>query len=121
MEPTPGSTLDGDAAVHEVGELAADREPQAGAAEAARRRLVGLRERLEDLVQRGGVHADAGVGHGEPHDRAISLGGLDIRAHDDFAALGEFHGVADEIHEHLTQAQRIAEQSALRAAAAGRR
>ncbi len=42
-----------------------------------------------------------------------SVDELDIRAHDDLAALGELHGIADEIHEHLTHAQRIAEQNVL--------
>ena len=35
-------------AAHEVGQLAADRKPEPRAAELARRRFVGLRERLED-------------------------------------------------------------------------
>ena len=37
------------------------------------------------LSDGGGIHADAGIRHGDPHDRAVLLGGLDVRAHDDLA------------------------------------
>ena len=45
--PSPGRAVDADLAAHQLRQLAADRQAQAGAAEAPRGRLVGLRERLE--------------------------------------------------------------------------
>jgi cytochrome c oxidase cbb3-type subunit 3 len=40
------------------------------------------------------------------HSTSGDLAG--IGTHDDLAALGELHGVADEVHEHLPHAQRVA-------------
>ena len=53
--------LGADLAAEQARDLAADREPEAGAAVAAARRAVGLLERLEDQPQLVGRDADAGV------------------------------------------------------------
>src|SRR6185503_3838977 len=53
--------LQADAPAHQEDELLRDRGAQAAAAEAARGRLVGLGEALEDLRLRLGRDADAGV------------------------------------------------------------
>ena len=58
----PGCALGADRAAHQLDELARDREAEAGAAVSARRRDVGLRERLEHPLERLGLDADAGVG-----------------------------------------------------------
>ena len=63
--PLPGVALDVDLAAEQARDLAADREPEAGAAVLAAGGAVGLLERLEDellLVLR---DADAGVGDRE--------------------------------------------------------
>ena len=60
-----GFALDPDAAAHHLHQPLADGQAEAGAAVLARRRRVGLRERLEQpalLLRR---HADAGVADGE--------------------------------------------------------
>ena len=56
---------DADRAPHQLRELAADRQSQPGAAEAARGRGVGLRERREQPRLHGGFDARAGVVHFE--------------------------------------------------------
>ena len=55
--------LDRDVAAHHLTEAFADREPKPGAAVFARRRCVGLRELLKQLVHLLRRHADSGVGH----------------------------------------------------------
>src|SRR4029434_7982747 len=53
-----------DVATHHASELACDRNPKPGAAEALRRRGFGLAELLEQLGLLFRCHADAGVGNG---------------------------------------------------------
>src|SRR5205823_3801170 len=95
-----------DIAAQQIRQALADREAQAGAAEAARRRGVGLRERLKEARQRLGRHADAGVGYLK-EDALAEVADLapDAQAH--AALLREFHRVADQIHQHLLGAKRI--------------
>ena len=50
VEPAPSSLTDADLAAHQLDEALGDREPEAGAAEAPRRRRVRLGERLEERV-----------------------------------------------------------------------
>ena len=57
--------LDPDGASHQLDQSQRDGQAQTGAAIAARRRAVGLRERLEDLLLLVRWNADAGVLHGE--------------------------------------------------------
>ena len=52
-------------AAHQLDQLRGDRQAQAGAAVPARRRAVGLRERLEDLPLLRRRDADAGVADDE--------------------------------------------------------
>ena len=59
--PWPIDAFDPEAAAHQLDEPARDRQTQAGAAKAASRRSVGLRERLENLVVFLGADADARV------------------------------------------------------------
>ena len=69
VEPRPGLAGDGDPAAHEFDELRRDGQAEAGAAEAARRRAVGLLERLEDRADLVRRDADAGVAHLEAQQR----------------------------------------------------
>ena len=76
--PLPGSLSSRDLAAEQAGELAADRQAQAGAAVLAAGRAVALRERLEDRLLLVGRDADAGVGDAQGDDAvgrgsAISL------------------------------------------------
>ena len=65
VEPLPGALFQRRAAAHALDDAARDREPQAGAAELARRAAVGLLELLEDARLRVRRDADAGVAHRE--------------------------------------------------------
>ena len=60
--PSPTVLVDLQVAAHDLGELAADRQPEARAAEAPRRRGVGLLEGLEEPREVLLGDADAGVG-----------------------------------------------------------
>ena len=66
----PGALSHADLAAHQLRQLAADRQAEAGAAVAPRRRAVALRERLEQALLRRRVDARAGVGHREAHRAA---------------------------------------------------
>ena len=54
--------------MHELDELAADREPEPGAAELARHAAIGLLESFEDALLLIGCDADARIGDGEFQD-----------------------------------------------------
>ena len=101
-----GFALDRDAAVHRLGEAAHDREAEAGAAEAARGRTVGLHEGLEQTVALLGGEADAGVG--DPDAQPTSprrLGRRALQREADRARLGELDGIAQQVEQDLLQAQ----------------
>ncbi len=112
-EPAPGAkvALDFQLPAHQLDEPVGDRQPQAGAAVPPRGRGVGLGEGGEDprLVFRG--DADPGVG-----DRKSQLAILDFQTallhpEPDFPDVGEPHGVADQIHQHLAEPQRVAHET----------
>ena len=108
--PGAGLAFEPDAAAHQLDQAAADRQAETGAAMLARRRHVGLRERLKQLRRLLGRHADPGVAHGalELHLLAGPLDQLDVEPN--LAALGELHGVVDQVGQDLPETQRIAEQ-----------
>src|SRR5262249_46914780 len=68
--PRAGRADDRDLAAQQAGDLAADREPEAGATVAAARAAVRLLKRLEDDLLLLGVDADARVAHREDGDAA---------------------------------------------------
>ena len=109
----PRAAVDADAAAHELRELAADGEPEPAAAEAPGSRLVRLSEGLEDLADRGRIHADARVAHRDIEARAARGLRVHVRLDDHLALGGELDGVADQIHEDLPHPQRIAPQRAV--------
>ncbi len=101
--------LDPDASAHHTDELRADGEPEAGAAELAAGRAVGLGEGLEDQVLLVGGDADAGVRDLEvQRDRAVRMR-RDAHRDADLAALGELDGVADEVEDDLSEPARVAD------------
>ena len=71
VEPDARRALDRDAAAEQLGQLAAQRQAEAGALDAALQRAVDLRELLEDPLLVLGRDADAGVGHRERHGVAV--------------------------------------------------
>ena len=110
VEPTSGTLSTPIAAAHEFDEALADGQAQAGAAEAAGDGGVGLGEGREEAGQLFWRDADAGVLDLEA--QAQGGGGLldELHAQDDLSLVGEFDGVADQVDEHLFEAQEIADQ-----------
>jgi len=108
LEPEGGALADPAVAVqpaaHQLDELAGDGQAQARAAIAPGDGHVGLLEAAEQLVADGGVEANAGVRDGEPHP----VVGDNLGADRHFPGLGELGRVAQQVGEHLAQAQRIA-------------
>src|SRR6185436_7900075 len=93
--------LDADLAAEQPRELAADGEPEPGAAVLPAGSAVGLLKGLEDeplLLRR---DADAGVDDGEGD--ALAPGGGDVER--DPALLGELEGVGEQVLKHLLQAR----------------
>ena len=67
--PVARLALDPDASAHQLDQRGGDRQAEPGAAEPARGRAVGLRERLEDRARFSARNADAGVAHREAQPR----------------------------------------------------
>ena len=98
-----GAAVDPDVAAHQAHQLAADREPEAGAAEPALR-LADLLERAEDAVDLVGRDADAAVFDFETQRGLRSAASDASHAQSHLAAVGEFHRVAEQVEQHLAQA-----------------
>ena len=98
--------LDPDRAAHALDEGAGDGEAEAGAAELARGRFVGLGEALEQPADLLLGQADAGVGDGEAHPVGP---GLPEAPHgqNDVPVLRELGGVADQVDQRLAQLQLV--------------
>ncbi len=100
--------FDADLAAHHFDDALGDRQAQTSAAELSRGRGIDLGERLEEPGHSFFGDADAAVADAKP-ENGMGIGpvfqfGID----DDFAALGEFQGVADEVKDDLAQAGGIA-------------
>ena len=99
-----------DVTAHQAHQLLADRQPQAGAAEALRHRGGRLAEVLEQPALLLAGHADAAVADGElDHRPAVAL--LQAAgAHPDPAVAGELDRIGEQVGEHLAQPGRVAAQ-----------
>ena len=97
-----------DLAAHQLHQLLADREPEAGAAVLARGGIVFLREGFEDCGQVLRLYALARVLDLEAHQRTEQIAADLACADFDFAALGELHRVAEQVDDHLPQSLAIA-------------
>ncbi len=95
-------------AAEQPGQLAADRQAQAGAAEAAAGGVVGLHERHEQPRDGGFVDAAAGVAHFESQTRCSACTDKQL----DAAARGELDRVAQVVAQDLLQPSRIAAHEA---------
>src|SRR5690348_14341706 len=103
-----GNALHPDSAVHQGDQPPTDGQAQSRAAEPARRRAVGLPERLEDQRLLLSRNADSRVAYLEMQNRFLIRDRLRLR--DDFheALLGELDRVSCQIQEHLAQPRGIA-------------
>ena len=98
-------------ATHAASQFARYRQPQAGTSKTARRAAVGLREGLEQAGQRAGVEPGAAVPHAQL--QVLAMGALDAGQLQCYLALvGELHGIAEQVGQHLMQAQTIAHDPA---------
>ena len=93
---------------HEVGQLARDRKPEAGAAVAPGGRFVDLREALEDVLLGAQRDADAGVAHVDAQHHPVRLDRLGRHPDRDVADVGELDRVAGQIDQDLLQRARRA-------------
>ena len=106
----PDTAFDTDIAAHQLGEVAIDRQAEAGTAVTPGDRTVGLGEGLEKLRLLLGSHADALVTHFEAEQHMAAFVTVDAGAQDNFTVLGKLDGIADEIEQGLTDAHRVTPQ-----------
>ena len=97
---------DADSAAQGLCNPAADRQPQAGAAELAGHGSVGLNERIEDGLELVGGDADARIDHLH-HKLRIDLVLDQLGTNLHFSRRGELDGVAHQVHQQLPEARRI--------------
>src|SRR5204863_5583380 len=95
--------LDPNMTAHHLDQPLRNCKPQTGAAVLARRRTIGLGERLEDARLFLFRHADAGIADGEMQvDLFLALRDR-FDAHHDLTVLGKLDGVADEVGDDLPE------------------
>src|SRR5262249_42376011 len=96
-------TSNGQRTFERDGDVFGNRQSEPGAAEAARHRVVGLDERLENPIELFRQNADARVAH---FDHELRGGAVSHQAGDNFdsALLGELDRVADQVHQKLADA-----------------
>ena len=107
-------TRDGHASAHHLHQRRGDGEPQAGAAEPAGRRPVGLPEGFEDRPLLVLGDADARIGDREVEHRAAVVAHVFADRHEHVTRLGELDGVADQIGDDLRQTDRVADDAGRR-------
>ena len=105
------TALHADPPAHRRDQTLGDREAEPGAAEAAGDRLVGLGEGREDSGEPVLRDADPGIGHGDAQD-GPGRSFLHFHPHQDVAGGRELERVRDEVAEHLTEPDGIAEDGA---------
>src|SRR5262249_10089990 len=98
----PVAALDADFPAHDLHQAAGDRQPQAGASEAAARRGIGLRERLGEGVDLGLSPADAGVRGGKVQERPWPVACARVDAQLDLSAFRELDRVVDQVEQYLS-------------------
>ena len=115
-QPQPhleGRTLAGravktDVAAHQGNQFAGDRQAQAGTAKLPRGRAVGLRERLEQPCLHLWRHPDPAVGHRDHEAPGRIVRSPGLKPHTDLAGGGELDRIANQVGDHLPQAQGVA-------------
>ncbi len=106
----PGLTRHADLAAHDPDDFLRDGEPETRPAVPARRRPVGLLEGLKNLLLPFPGDADPRVADGKSEDRIVAPVAHEF-ARDGHPPFGsELEGVADQVDEHLPQANGIARE-----------
>ena len=106
----PKRALDTDTAAHEFEQLTADCQAQSATTVLARGGAVGLQEMLKDSGLQFRGDADAAVFNAQPKS-PIGSRRPDLRnIYEHVALVRELDGVANQVGQHLTQAQRVTVQ-----------
>jgi hypothetical protein len=96
-------------AAHRLGEPLDQHQAEAETAKSSPDRLVRLRERTKQQPDLRRRHTDAIVDHRERQPHAVAAGARRGHAQHDVAALGELHGIVDQVLHRGAQAHRIAD------------
>ena len=104
--PLSHFALDRNLPAHHAYQLAGDRQAQARPAVTPRDRSVFLREGFEDAPKLVGRNPDARIAYFDQRAPLHTVV-LDGRVHAHGPALGEFHGIADQVHQHLAKPQTV--------------
>ena len=102
-----GARVHPDPAVHQGEQPPADRQAQTGAAELPRGRGIHLAERAEQSVLPVSGDADACVPDRSLQQGAAVVGVAPRQLHTDLPLGREFHGIADQVDQHLAQARAV--------------
>ena len=97
-------------AAHQLHEMTGDRQAKARAAEFPRRRLIGLRKALEQPRLDIGWDADPGVDDFRADHYAVVAHVGERHVDDDLAVRREFHRIADQVVEDLSESPWISTQ-----------
>ena len=106
----PQGGLNRDPAPHQLGKLAADGQPQAGAAVLARHRGIDLRKHAKNGVELLARDANTRIAHRKLQRHAFGFARETAHRDHDFAGLRELDGIADEVEQYLLQAQGVTHQ-----------
>src|ERR1700678_4562752 len=104
----PRFAVHADLTAHQFGQPLDDGQPQSAAAVMARGGGIYLRKGLEQAVDAIGRDADAGVGDLDAQGQDTVFVHRARGIQDDVAFVGELNRIADEVHDDLAQAPRIA-------------
>ena len=102
--------LDPDPSAHQLGQLAADGQPQARAAEAARQCRIDLLKGLKDPGQLRVRDANARIADRELQVHLAVRARRDASPQDHLTPLRELQCVADQVHDHLAQSPGVADE-----------
>ncbi len=102
-----GGAVAADRAAHQLDQPLGNGQAKAGAAESARRRLVLLGERFEEVTTLGRIETDASVVHFVAQHDVVIHRVEAFQTDLDAAALGELHCIAAEVDQHLPNPERI--------------
>ncbi len=107
--PVSGIRLNVDLPVHQVHDLANNREPKAAPAVLPGSRSFDLLERIKDGRNTMLRDPDAGVGNFKPELPAIRRNAAPNGPHGDAAFVCKFQGVGQQVHKDLPEAERVAD------------
>ena len=106
----PRFAFDTGLTAHQTGQMAGNRQAQAGAAKAPGGRTVSLLERLEKSPHHVRLDADAAIADIETDLHGLGTFVIRTGPQQNHAGIGELHRIAQIIDQHLAEACRIAAQ-----------